>query len=135
MSVNIDKIDPEAPFFNFRGYAVSRVRNKWGDRFKIEVECRNLDDVNEALRCNVDIIMLDNMDFESMKEAVKNVKGVVKLEASGDVDTEKVKKLSSLGVDYISVGMITKSVKSFDFSLDIDKKLRDVCPNELNTIF
>jgi nicotinate-nucleotide pyrophosphorylase (carboxylating) len=99
--------------------AVGRVRSKWGGKFTIEVECRTLDEVAEACECNVDIVMLDNMNDEQVREAVQTVSGRVKLEASGQMDLEKVRRMSSLGVDYISIGGLTKSVTAFDFSLDI----------------
>ena len=69
--------------------AVDRVRRKWGDRFRIEVECRNLEEVREALGLKVDVIMLDNMDEKSTLEAVDLGKGDVKFEASGNMDLEK----------------------------------------------
>jgi nicotinate-nucleotide pyrophosphorylase (carboxylating) len=100
--------------------AVKRVKTAWEDRYTIEVECRTLKDVQEALSCGVDVIMLDNMDSTTIKKAVDIAGGRIKCEASGNMDEERIKEVSSLGVDYISVGMITKSVKAFDFSLDME---------------
>lgn len=97
--------------------AVTLVREKWGDRFRIEVECRTLEDVEEAAALGVEVVMLDNMTKETMEQAVKLAAGRVKLEASGNMDLEKVKQLSSIGIDYISIGMLTKSVEAFDFSM------------------
>lgn len=97
--------------------AVEAVRNKWDRTYKIEVETRNLDDVKEALACRVDIIMLDNMSCEMMKEAVKLADKQVILEASGNVSLQTVQEIAQTGVDCISVGELTHSVKSFDFSL------------------
>ncbi|MBF0111719.1 MAG: carboxylating nicotinate-nucleotide diphosphorylase [Desulfamplus sp.] len=97
--------------------AVDMVRSKWQKRFKIEVETRNLNEVKEALDSNVDIIMLDNMDIETMKKAVKLINGKVPAEASGNMTLERVKEVAETGVDYISVGALTHSVRAFDFSL------------------
>jgi nicotinate-nucleotide pyrophosphorylase (carboxylating) len=99
--------------------AVKRVRKKWENRYTIEVECRTLDDVREALLCGVHIIMLDNMDSKTIKKAVEITGARAKCEASGNMDEERIKEVCRLGVDCISVGMITKSIKAFDFSLDI----------------
>ena len=97
--------------------AVSRVREKWGGRFKIEVECRNLEEVREALAQKADVIMLDNMDEKATADAVALREGDVKFEASGNMDLEKIRRYSPLGVDYISIGRLTHSVTAFDFSL------------------
>lgn len=99
--------------------AIEKVREKWNDRFDIEVECRNLEEVQEALECGVQVIMLDNMNNKTMAQAVQLVKGRVKTEASGNMTLEQIEAVSALGVDYISVGMVTKSVKAFDFSLKV----------------
>ncbi len=99
--------------------AVARTKQKWGSSYKIEVECRNLDEVKQAIENKVDIIMLDNMNHDIMKQAVITAKGNIPLEASGNMDIATIKAVSSLGVDYISVGMLTHSVKAFDFSLKI----------------
>ncbi len=97
--------------------AVRRVRIMWGDRFKIEVEARTLEEVREALDCGVDRIMLDNMDTIQMIEAIAMVQGAAEVEASGNITLSRVPAVSSTGVDFISVGEITHSVKAFDFSL------------------
>ncbi|MBN2737772.1 MAG: carboxylating nicotinate-nucleotide diphosphorylase [Spirochaetales bacterium] len=99
--------------------AVDAVKKKWGARFDIEVECRNLEEVQEALDCGVQVVMLDNMDNATMANAVKLVKGRAKTEASGNMALHQLREVSALGVDYISVGMVTKSVKAFDFSLEV----------------
>jgi len=67
----------------------------------------------------VDIIMLDNMDLDTMKEAVKIVKGKALIEASGGIALEKVRKIAQTGVDLISIGALTHSVKSLDISMEI----------------
>ena len=97
--------------------AVARVRSRWADRFRIEVECRTLDDVREAKSLGVDVIMLDNMSLDDMREAVAICGGSPQLEASGNIDARTVRDVSATGVDFISSGAITHSVRSFDFSL------------------
>jgi len=97
--------------------AVKKVRKKLGDRIKIEVETRNLEEVKEALTCEVNLIMLDNMSIEMIKEAISVINGKAKIEASGNINLEKIKQLSEIGLDYISIGELTHTVKAFDFSL------------------
>lgn len=97
--------------------AVQKVRNKWKNRFKIEVETRNLQEVKEALKCSVDRIMLDNMDCTTMKSAVEIISGKAEVEASGNMTLERIMEVAETGVDFISVGELTHSVKAFDFSL------------------
>ncbi len=97
--------------------AVNKVRKKYKDRYKIEVETRNLEEVKEAKALNVDRIMLDNMDFDSAKEALKIINNKIETEISGNMDEEKVIKFSDLKPTYISIGSLTHSVISFDFSM------------------
>lgn len=99
--------------------AVRRCRERWGSRFRIEVECRHLEEVRQAVDQAVDVVMLDNMGIEKIREAVAFVGGRLKLEVSGGMDLDKVRAASAAGVDYISVGAITHSVRSFDFSLTV----------------
>ncbi|HUX22453.1 MAG TPA: carboxylating nicotinate-nucleotide diphosphorylase [Spirochaetia bacterium] len=100
--------------------AVERVRAKWGERFVIEVECRDLDEVQEALECGCNIIMLDNMDRGTIDRALEAIAGRAKVEVSGNMDLEKIASLSESGVDFISVGRLTHSVEAFDFSLKVE---------------
>ena len=97
--------------------AMRRVRERWGDRFRIEVECRTPDDVNEAVSAGADVVMLDNMDSETIASVVGTPHGAVKLEVSGNVNLDTIGALSAIGVDLISVGKITHSAPAFDFSL------------------
>jgi nicotinate-nucleotide pyrophosphorylase (carboxylating) len=99
------------------GAAVTKIRNKFGDRFKIEVETRNLAEVREALACGVDRIMLDNMAGKQIIEAVRLIGGACETEVSGNVTIKKIKPIASTGVDFISAGELTSSIKAFDFSL------------------
>ena len=84
---------------------------------KIEVEVENLDMLKEALEAGADIIMLDNMSVEDMKEAVRLTKGKAETECSGNVTKENVARLVSLGVDYVSSGALTHSAPILDLSL------------------
>jgi nicotinate-nucleotide pyrophosphorylase (carboxylating) len=85
---------------------------------RIEVETRNLQEVNEVLRVGgIDVIMLDNMSLADMKEAVRLIGGKYKTEASGNITEETIRKVAECGVDFISVGALTHSLKSLDLSL------------------
>jgi len=89
---------------------------------KIEVETRNLAEVEEVLHVGgVDVIMLDNMSMEEMKQAVKLINGKYKTEASGGITETTLRAVAECGVDYISVGALTHSVKSLDLSLKVEK--------------
>ena len=101
--------------------AVSTLREKIGHTVKIEVETRNLDEVKEALSTGCEIIMLDNMDCETMKKAVEMTNGRALLEASGNITAETIRPVAETGVDIISIGALTHSVKAFDISLKISK--------------
>ncbi len=97
--------------------AITKLREKIGHMTNIEVETRNLDELKEALAAGADIIMLDNMSIETMKEAVKITNGKALLEASGGITDETLRAVAETGVDIISVGALTHSVKAFDISM------------------
>jgi len=97
--------------------AVEIIREKIPHTIKIEVETETLDQVREALEAGADIIMLDNMSREMMKEAVKIINKKALVEASGNVSLETVRDIALTGVDIISVGKLTHSVSAFDISL------------------
>lgn len=99
---------------------VNKLREKIGHTVKIEVETRNMDEVKEAVSAGADIIMLDNMTAEQMKEAVKFIDGRALTEASGNITAENIKEKASSGIDIISMGALTHSVKAFDISMRID---------------
>ncbi len=99
--------------------AVNSVRKQISHMIKIEIEVENLSQLQEALEMKVDIVMLDNMDLETMKEAVKIVKGEALIEASGGITLEKVREIAQTGVDLISVGALTHSVKSLDIGMEV----------------
>ncbi len=84
---------------------------------KIEVEVESLEQVKEAANAGADIIMLDNMDVDTMKEAIKIIDGRAKTECSGNVTKENIAKLTDIGVDYISSGALTHSAPILDISL------------------
>ena len=84
---------------------------------KIEVEVENLNMVREAVEAGADIIMLDNMDYETMEEALKIIDGKAETECSGNVTVENVAKLAALGVNYISSGALTHSAPILDISM------------------
>jgi len=97
--------------------AVNGVRQKFGARFPIEVEVKNLEELAEALSLKPERVMLDNMNLDDMREAVRITQGAVKLEASGNVSLERVRAIAEIGVDFISVGALTHSAPVFDVSL------------------
>ncbi len=99
--------------------AITSLRQKLGHMTKIEVETRNLDELREALSAGADIIMLDNMSPALMKEAVAVTGGRAVLEASGGITDETLRAVAESGVDIISVGALTHSVKAFDISMYI----------------
>lgn len=84
---------------------------------KIEVEVENLDMVKEAVEAGADIIMLDNMDTDALKEAIAYIDGRVEIEVSGNVTKENIARLTGLGVDYVSSGALTHSAPILDISL------------------
>ncbi|MGN1051072.1 MAG: carboxylating nicotinate-nucleotide diphosphorylase [Acutalibacteraceae bacterium] len=99
--------------------AVKSLKEKIGHMTKIELEVRNLEELREALEAGVDVIMLDNMDNDTMREAVKITAGRCLLEASGGITEETIRGVAETGVDIISIGALTHSVKAFDISLKI----------------
>ena len=99
--------------------SVGRARAKYPE-LEIEVEADSLDEVREAVEAGAEYIMLDNMSDEMMAEAVRIVAGRSKLEASGGITLERLPRIGRLGVDYVSSGALTHSVKAADISLDIE---------------
>ena len=100
--------------------AVNALRQKAGHMLKIEVETRNLDELREALQVKADVIMLYNMDCDTMRMAVKINNSQAKLEASGNITMDNIRQVAQTGVDIISIGALTHSVKAFDISMRID---------------
>ena len=99
--------------------AVKAQRKHLPHTLKIEVETRTMREVKEALTCGVDIIMLDNMTIDAMRKAVDYVAGRALLEASGNVNLQRVAEIAATGVDLISIGELTHSVRAADISLKV----------------
>ena len=97
--------------------AITQLREHIGHMVRIEVEVRTLDELREALEAKADIIMLDNMDNDTMKEAVRITDGRAMLEASGGITHDTLRGVAETGVDIISIGALTHSVKAFDISM------------------
>jgi len=101
-------------------FAIERIKNKNKGLKKIEIEVRSLKELKYALKLKPDIIMLDNMNVNNIKKALQlreKINPRIKIEVSGRMTPSKVKRLSSLDIDYISIGMLTHSVKIIDLSL------------------
>lgn len=100
--------------------AVKKVRDAYGDQFRIEIETSDLAEVNEALQSRADIIMLDNMSLSMMAESVSVINKKAFIEVSGNVDIKRIEGLKKLDIDYISMGALTHSVSAFDLSMKFD---------------
>jgi nicotinate-nucleotide pyrophosphorylase (carboxylating) len=101
------------------GAAVRQARNRASALLRIEIECTTLAEVQEALDAQADIILLDNMTTPQMREAVQLVNGRALLEASGNMNLERVREVAETGVDFISVGALTHSAPAADLSMAI----------------
>ena len=99
------------------GEAVRRAKARAPHYLKVEVEVRDLAELEEALEAGADLILLDNFPLEALREAVRRVGGRVPLEASGNMTLERAKAAAEAGVDYVSVGALTHSAKALDLSL------------------
>lgn len=102
--------------------AVEQVRARVSEGIKVEVETTNIDEVHQAINAGADIIMLDNMDTQAMAEAVRIINAAgkgIKTEASGNMSIPRLKEVAATGVDYISVGALTHTVKGMDISMNI----------------
>ncbi len=100
--------------------AVEKVRKKIPQTQKIEVEVKNIDEVKEVLQLECDIIMLDNMPSELVKEAVRTINKRAKTEISGNIGLHNIQKMASAGIDYISIGALTHSAPAVDISMVFD---------------
>ena len=100
--------------------AVERARKRVGHAVKIEVECDDLKQVEEAVAARADIILLDNMTNQQLRDAVALIDSIALSEASGGVNLETVSEIAKTGVDLISVGALTHGVRSLDIGLDIE---------------
>ena len=102
--------------------AIMAARHQMPHTMRVEVEVESLEQIDEALEVKADIIMLDNMSPETMREAVEKIAGRALIEASGGITEETIVDIAKTGVDYISIGALTHSVKALDISLDIEAK-------------
>jgi nicotinate-nucleotide pyrophosphorylase (carboxylating) len=99
--------------------AVRRAREVLGPEANIEVEVQDLEELEEAIQAGADVVMLDNMGVEEVREAVRLARGRVKLEVSGGINLENVASYASTGVDFISVGALTHSAPALDIALEL----------------
>ncbi len=102
--------------------AVARAQERISHTMKIEVEAETLDQVREAIESSADIIMLDNMDAETMSEAVRLISGKAIVEASGGIRLENIPAVAATGVDLISIGALTNSAPPLDISMSMTLK-------------
>ncbi len=98
--------------------AIQRAKARVPVLTKVEVECDTLDQVREALAAGADMLLLDNMSLDALREAVAIVGGRIPLEASGGVTLETIRPIAETGVDFVSVGRITQSAPAVDIGLD-----------------
>jgi nicotinate-nucleotide pyrophosphorylase (carboxylating) len=110
--------------------AVETLRAHAQHTFKFEVECESMEQVQEALDCGVEVIMFDNMDLDEMKAALKLVNKRAITEASGGINEKTIVPIAETGVDVISVGDLTHSIRAVDISLDV----KDIKPSAVRTI-
>jgi nicotinate-nucleotide pyrophosphorylase (carboxylating) len=99
---------------------VTKARQKVSPKLKIEVEVKTPQEAVEAAEAGADIIMLDNMGLEDMRQAVQLIKGRTLIEASGGITQDRVRAVAQTGVDLISIGALTHSTKALDISLELD---------------
>jgi nicotinate-nucleotide pyrophosphorylase (carboxylating) len=106
-------------FHSSVAHAVEQARHLLGHLVKIEVEVRNLDELQSGLKAGADVVLLDNFSPEETRKAVEFVAGRVPLESSGGITLETVRQFAEAGVDYISIGALTHSVPAVDIHLRI----------------
>ena len=99
--------------------AVAQVR-AWGSKHPVEVEVTTLDEVDAALEARADILLLDNMANDAIREAVRRSRGRAKTEISGGVTLERIPELAATGADYVSIGALTHSAPAVDISFEIE---------------
>jgi nicotinate-nucleotide pyrophosphorylase (carboxylating) len=91
-----------------------------GHQMAIEVEAQSLNDVDAAVRAGIDVILLDNLTLEQVKEAVTRVRGKAKIEVSGGVTLDRIPELARTGADYVSIGALTHSAQAADLSFELE---------------
>ena len=99
---------------------VARARRNAPQRLTVEVEVGTVQEALEAVEAEADIVMLDNMDIEDMREAVKRIRGRALIEASGGITLDNARAVAETGVDSISIGALTHSVKALDIGLELE---------------
>jgi nicotinate-nucleotide pyrophosphorylase (carboxylating) len=97
--------------------AIAVIRKKYKQKYKIEVETSDIEEVKEALIAGADIIMLDNMNSVQMRKAVRLIDGNALVEASGGITLKNIREVAETGVDFISVGSLTHSAPALDIGL------------------
>ncbi|MGB9607223.1 MAG: carboxylating nicotinate-nucleotide diphosphorylase [bacterium] len=102
------------------GEAVRRAKERF-PYHKIEIEVGSVDEAREAVEAGADVVLLDNMSLEEIREVVRMVKGKVLLEVSGGVSLENVREIAGMGVDFISIGALTHSAKAIDIHMEVEK--------------
>ena len=99
---------------------IAKAQQNASQRLKVEVEVKTWQEALEAAEAKADIIMLDNMELEDMRQAVKVIHGRALIEASGGITLDKVRAIAKTGVDFISIGALTHSAKALDISLELE---------------
>jgi nicotinate-nucleotide pyrophosphorylase (carboxylating) len=99
---------------------IARARQNAPQRMVVEVEVGNVSEASEAVEAGADIVMLDNMNLEDMREAVKSIHGRALTEASGGITLDNVRAVAETGVDFISIGALTHSARALDISLELE---------------
>ena len=99
---------------------IARARQNAPQRMVVEVEVGNVSEASEAVEAGADIVMLDNMNLEDMREAVKSIHGRALIEASGGITLDNVRAVAETGVDFISIGALTHSARALDISLELE---------------
>ena len=115
------------------GAAVAAARARQ-PRLPIEVEAQTLDEVDEALAAGADIVLLDNMSTDQIRDAVGRARGRAKIEISGGVTLERMPELAATGADYVSVGALTHSAPAVDISFEIEPLLNDPQPRNRTAV-
>ena len=100
--------------------AVKAALDSKAHALKVEVEVETLDQLAEAIAAGAHVVMLDNMDLQTMAEAVQQTKGKIPLEASGGITLANVREIAATGVDLISIGALTHSARAVDMSMEIE---------------
>jgi nicotinate-nucleotide pyrophosphorylase (carboxylating) len=99
---------------------VAKARKNAPQRLSVEVEVGTVSEALEAVEAGVDIVMLDNMNLEDMRKAVKSIRGRALIEASGGITLDNVRAVAETGVDFISIGALTHSARALDISLELE---------------